>query len=78
MPWSLLRRATAKIWCSLEAYVSVLASEYTNGLALELIRLLFKYLPSATMQRMFCSNKRFFIKTSILTASGVMLELRII
>ncbi|WP_271254517.1 bifunctional acetaldehyde-CoA/alcohol dehydrogenase [Pseudanabaena sp. Chao 1811] len=32
---------------ALEAYVSVLASEYTNGLALEAIRLLFKYLPSA-------------------------------
>ncbi|NEO28276.1 MAG: iron-containing alcohol dehydrogenase, partial [Kamptonema sp. SIO4C4] len=30
---------------ALEAYVSVLASEYTNGLALEAIRLLFKYLP---------------------------------
>jgi acetaldehyde dehydrogenase/alcohol dehydrogenase len=32
---------------SLEAYVSVYASEYTNGLALEAIRLLMKYLPSA-------------------------------
>jgi acetaldehyde dehydrogenase/alcohol dehydrogenase len=32
---------------ALEAYVSVCASEYTNGLALEAIRLLFKYLPSA-------------------------------
>ncbi|AFY77022.1 MAG: bifunctional acetaldehyde-CoA/alcohol dehydrogenase [Hydrococcus sp. C42_A2020_068] len=32
---------------ALEAFVSVLASEYTNGLALEAIRLLFKYLPSA-------------------------------
>jgi acetaldehyde dehydrogenase/alcohol dehydrogenase len=32
---------------SLEAYVSVLASEYTNGLALEAIRLIFKYLPQA-------------------------------
>lgn len=32
---------------ALEAYVSVLASEYTNGLALEAIRLIFKYLPSA-------------------------------
>ncbi|HEY9652283.1 MAG TPA: bifunctional acetaldehyde-CoA/alcohol dehydrogenase, partial [Coleofasciculaceae cyanobacterium] len=32
---------------ALEAYVSVVASEYTNGLALEAIRLLFKYLPSA-------------------------------
>lgn len=32
---------------ALETYVSVLASEYTNGLALEAIRLLFKYLPSA-------------------------------
>ncbi len=32
---------------ALEAYVSILASEYTNGLALEAIRLLFKYLPSA-------------------------------
>ena len=30
---------------ALEAYVSVLASEYTNGLALEAIRLVFKYLP---------------------------------
>lgn len=32
---------------ALEAYVSVLASEYTNGLSLEAIRLIFKYLPSA-------------------------------
>ncbi len=32
---------------SLEAYVSVMASEYTNGLALESIRLIFKYLPMA-------------------------------
>ena len=32
---------------ALEAYVSVLASEYTNGLALEAIRLIFKYLPQA-------------------------------
>lgn len=32
---------------ALEAYVSVLASEYTNGLALEAIRLIFKYLPKA-------------------------------
>ncbi|NJL91063.1 MAG: bifunctional acetaldehyde-CoA/alcohol dehydrogenase [Coleofasciculaceae cyanobacterium SM2_1_6] len=32
---------------AIEAYVSVLASEYTNGLALEAISLLFKYLPSA-------------------------------
>ncbi|MFB2982581.1 bifunctional acetaldehyde-CoA/alcohol dehydrogenase [Microseira sp. BLCC-F43] len=32
---------------ALEAFVSVLASEYTNGLALEAIRLIFKYLPSA-------------------------------
>lgn len=32
---------------SLEAYVSVMASEYTNGLALESIRLIFKYLPIA-------------------------------
>jgi len=31
----------------LEAYVSVVASEFTNGMALEAIRLLFKYLPSA-------------------------------
>lgn len=31
----------------IEAYVSVLASEYTNGLALEAIRLVFKYLPDA-------------------------------
>lgn len=30
---------------AIEAYVSVLASEYTNGLALESIRLIFKYLP---------------------------------
>ncbi len=35
---------------ALEAYVSVLASEYTNGLALEAIRLLFKYLPRAYHQ----------------------------
>ena len=32
---------------AVEAYVSVLASEYTNGLALEAIRLVFKYLPDA-------------------------------
>ncbi|MCM0648256.1 bifunctional acetaldehyde-CoA/alcohol dehydrogenase [Clostridium swellfunianum] len=32
---------------ALEAYVSVLASEYTNGMALEAIRLIFKYLPGA-------------------------------
>ena len=32
---------------ALESYVSVLASEYTNGLALEAIRLIFKYLPDA-------------------------------
>lgn len=32
---------------ALEAYVSVLASDYTNGLALEAIRLIFKYLPLA-------------------------------
>ncbi len=32
---------------ALEAYVSVLASEFTNGLALEAIRLIFKYLPLA-------------------------------
>ncbi|WMJ79868.1 bifunctional acetaldehyde-CoA/alcohol dehydrogenase [Clostridium sp. MB40-C1] len=32
---------------AIEAYVSVLASEYTNGLALEAIRLIFKYLPQS-------------------------------
>ena len=32
---------------AIEAYVSVMASEYTNGLALEAIRLVFKYLPLA-------------------------------
>ncbi|ALP88781.1 bifunctional acetaldehyde-CoA/alcohol dehydrogenase [Clostridium butyricum] len=32
---------------ALEAYVSIMASEYTNGLALEAIRLVFKYLPDA-------------------------------
>ncbi|WP_461206165.1 bifunctional acetaldehyde-CoA/alcohol dehydrogenase [Clostridium sp. DL1XJH146] len=32
---------------AIEAYVSVLASEYTNGMALEAIRLIFKYLPGA-------------------------------
>ncbi len=32
---------------ALEAYVSVLASEYTNALAQDAIRLLFKYLPSS-------------------------------
>ncbi|MBU3144255.1 bifunctional acetaldehyde-CoA/alcohol dehydrogenase [Clostridium sp. CF012] len=32
---------------AIEAYVSVLASEYTNGLALESMRLIFKYLPQA-------------------------------
>lgn len=32
---------------SIEAYVSVLATEYTNGLSLEAIKLIFKYLPLA-------------------------------
>ncbi len=32
---------------AIEAYVSILASEFTNGLALESIRLIFKYLPIA-------------------------------
>ena len=32
---------------AVEAYVSVLANEYTNGLALESIRLVFKYLPDS-------------------------------
>lgn len=32
---------------ALEAYVSVVANEYTNGLALEAIRLVFKYLPES-------------------------------
>ncbi|HEX2956818.1 MAG TPA: iron-containing alcohol dehydrogenase, partial [Chitinispirillaceae bacterium] len=32
---------------AIEAYISVFASEYTNGLALEAIRLIFKYLPSS-------------------------------
>ncbi len=32
---------------AIEAYVSVLASDYTNGLALEAARLIFKYLPLA-------------------------------
>ena len=32
---------------AIEAYVSILASEYTNGLALEAIRLIIKYLPQA-------------------------------
>jgi len=32
---------------ALEAFVSVLSTEYTNGLALESIRILFKYLPAA-------------------------------
>ncbi|NFA43058.1 bifunctional acetaldehyde-CoA/alcohol dehydrogenase [Clostridium botulinum] len=32
---------------SIEAYVSIMASEFTNGLALEAIRLVFKYLPDA-------------------------------
>ncbi|AJA47591.1 aldehyde-alcohol dehydrogenase [Clostridium pasteurianum DSM 525 = ATCC 6013] len=34
----------------IEAYTSVLASEYTNGLALEAIRLIFKYLPQAYLE----------------------------
>lgn len=32
---------------AVEAYASIMATEYTNGLALESIRLLFKYLPSS-------------------------------
>jgi acetaldehyde dehydrogenase/alcohol dehydrogenase len=32
---------------AIEAYVSVLATEYTNGLALEAIKLIFRYLPAA-------------------------------
>jgi acetaldehyde dehydrogenase/alcohol dehydrogenase len=32
---------------SLEAFASVLSTDYTNGLALESLRLLFKYLPAA-------------------------------
>ena len=32
---------------AIEAYVSIMASEFTNGLALEAIRLVFKYLPDA-------------------------------
>ncbi|NMM63645.1 bifunctional acetaldehyde-CoA/alcohol dehydrogenase [Clostridium sp. P21] len=32
---------------AIESYVSVLASEFTNGLALESMRLIFKYLPQA-------------------------------
>ena len=32
---------------SIEAYVSIMASEFTNGLALEAIRLVLKYLPEA-------------------------------
>ncbi len=32
---------------AIESYVSILASEYTNGQALEAIRLVFKYLPEA-------------------------------
>ena len=32
---------------NLEAYVSVLATDFTNGIALESIRLIFKYLPAA-------------------------------
>lgn len=32
---------------AIEAYVSVFANEFTNGLALEALRLLFKYLPSS-------------------------------
>ncbi|OQB50909.1 MAG: Aldehyde-alcohol dehydrogenase [bacterium ADurb.Bin157] len=32
---------------AIEAYVSVLASEFSNGMALEAIRLVFKYLPQA-------------------------------
>ncbi|MGL5416075.1 MAG: bifunctional acetaldehyde-CoA/alcohol dehydrogenase [Clostridium sp.] len=32
---------------AVEAYVSIMASEFTNGMALEAIRLVFKYLPDA-------------------------------
>ena len=36
---------------SLEAFVSIMASDYTNGLALESLRLLFKYLPESYKKR---------------------------
>jgi len=32
---------------AIEAYVSIMASEFTNGLALEAMKLIFKYLPTA-------------------------------
>lgn len=35
---------------AIEAYTSVLASEFTNGFALEAIRLIFKYLPQACLE----------------------------
>ena len=38
---------------AIEVYVSVMASEYTNGLALEAIRLVFKYLPQAYEDGLF-------------------------
>lgn len=38
---------------AIEAFSSVFASEYTNGLALEAIRMVFKYLPSAYEQGAF-------------------------
>jgi len=35
---------------AIEAYVSVMATDYTNGLALEAIRIIFKYLPASYAQ----------------------------
>jgi acetaldehyde dehydrogenase/alcohol dehydrogenase len=35
---------------AIEAYVSVMATDYTNGLALEAIRIIFKYLPASYVE----------------------------
>ena len=35
---------------AIEAFVSVMATDYTNGLALEAIRIIFKYLPASYME----------------------------
>ena len=72
---------------SIEAYVSIMASEYTNGLALEAIRLVFKYLPDAynegttnvkAREKMHQLSKQHLLNINIQMHHGDMLELQII